>query len=476
MNSINFLLESNTTKLYDSIKERIYSQINYNIEKKGKYKGVVDKLLLKISKKDLCVDDLNSLAVDTITPFLISKIQKTTTHTLPLPENMHFERQLPVSSEIVLTPHEVDLSTNTLNLIESFNTIEGTLQNNPDNLESNEPENTLQEDVEDQVLEEPVEDFLTSFGKTDGFDKYDHMDENLVSVKESDANMIDTFENTLINNDISDKTRLLQIELQTLREELHSMSSKIKSEGFTDKFQLYDNTITTKTTLILDISKNEKNTSSIEIFGPHAPGAYGWDPTVAATGGTGTGWGRGYAASTTIGNYFQTQSSNIRDYNITLSDSLYYPPNTEVMLESFTIHKFQGYKRDSTNTTSTPAITGETFSNFIVRIRGGKFENIKKFSNVDLYSEDATIIVPNHPYGSSTITINQPQQHHIDPTQHYVGTLKEGGIIDSLRVDLLGTFIDTEKVVENGFSTWTYLYPWDVDSQCTIRLKLIPPI
>ena len=256
----------------------------------------------------------------------------------------------------------------------------------------------------------------------------------------------------------------------------NSMSSKIKSEGFTDKFQLYDNTITTKTTLILDISKNEKNTSSIEIFGPHAPGAYGWDPTVAATGGTGTGWGRGYAASTTIGNYFQTQSSNIRDYNITLSDSLYYPPNTEVMLESFTIHKFQGYKRDSTNTTSTPAITGETFSNFIVRIRGGKFENIKKFSNVDLYSEDATIIVPNHPYGSSTITINQPQQHHIDPTQHYVGTLKEGGIIDSLRVDLLGTFIDTEKVVENGFSTWTYLYPWDVDSQCTIRLKLIPPI
>jgi hypothetical protein len=483
MNSINFLLESNIDELYNSIKERIYSQINYDIDTKGdKYKGIVNKLLIKISKKDLCVEDLNNMAIETISPFLVSKIQNTPTPNISVPTNTH-DMHLPVMNETIENEEYNDFASN-LNTIENFES-NNSLNNNSLELQPEEPiEDILgeiDENLEDgkTLLEKGSEEFLKSFTDFEGFERYDHSDENILSNLEKnenlDSNLIDTFDNTILDNDMTGMNSVINLEIQNLKEEVKLLTSKLKSENFIDKFQVSDNTITTKTLLILDISKNENYDRSIEIFGPHA------NHTPQA--GVGQGWGIGGTAGANVGNYIETKISNIRDYNIKLNDSLFYPANTEVWLDSFTIHKFQGYPRSSANTTTTEAIKGEDFSNFIVRIRGGKFEHIKKYSNQNNFTDNATIIIQNNIYGETETVGNTTQAaalknqftYNFTTQDHYIGTLKEGGIIDSLHIDLLGTFVDTTDTPENGFSTWTYMYPWDVDAQCIIRLNLIPP-
>jgi len=481
MNSINFLLESNIDELYKSIKDRIYSQINYDIDTKGdKYKGIVNKLLIKISKKDLCVEDLNNMAIETISPFLVSKIQNTPTPNISVPNN-ELDMQLPVMNETIENEEYNNFASN-LNTIENFESNNSFNSNDNLEIQVEEPDDNLLGEIDDNsedgktLLEKDSEEFLKSFTDFEGFERYDHSDENILSNLEKnenlDSNLIDTFDNTILDNDMTGMNSVINLEIQNLKEEVKLLTSKLKSESFIDKFQVSDNTITTKTLLILDISKNENYDRSVEIFGPHTP----------FTPNEGVGWGIGTAGAT-VGNYIQTKISNIRDYNIKLNDSLFYPANTEVWLDSFTIHKFQGYPRSSTNTTTTSAIKGEDFSNFIVRIRGGKFEHIKKFSNQNNFTDNATIIVQNNKYGETetVFTLAQAQAlndqftYNFTTQDHYIGTLKEGGIIDSLHVDLLGTFIDNDTTPENGFSTWTYLYPWDVDAQCIIRLNLIPP-
>ena len=481
MNSINFLLESNIDELYKSIKDRIYSQINYDIDTKGdKYKGIVNKLLIKISKKDLCVEDLNNMAIETISPFLVSKIQNTPTPNISVPNN-ELDMQLPVMNETIENEEYNNFASN-LNTIENFESNNSFNSNDNLEIQVEEPDDNLLGEIDDNsedgktLLEKDSEEFLKSFTDFEGFERYDHSDENILSNLEKnenlDSNLIDTFDNTILDNDMTGMNSVINLEIQNLKEEVKLLTSKLKSESFIDKFQVSDNTITTKTLLILDISKNENYDRSVEIFGPHTP----------FTPNEGAGWGIGTAAAD-VGNYIQTKISNIRDYNIKLNDSLFYPANTEVWLDSFTIHKFQGYPRSSTNTTTTDAIKGEDFSNFIVRIRGGKFEHIKKFSNQNNFTDNATIIVQNNKYGETetVFTLAQAQAlndqftYNFTTQDHYIGTLKEGGIIDSLHVDLLGTFIDNDTTPENGFSTWTYLYPWDVDAQCIIRLNLIPP-
>jgi len=476
MNRINFLLESNIDELYNSIKDRIYSQINYDIDTKDdKYKAIVNKLLVKISKKDLCLEDLNNMAIETISPFLVSKIHNTTPPNISVPNN-YLDIQHSIISETI---DKEDYS----NFASNLNTI--------DNFESNEPrvdettENILENndnlDDEKPLLEHDSYYFLKGFNEFDIFEKYDHSVDNVLSNSEKnenlDINILDTLDDNIIENDISSVNSVINIEndlsdinsvtnleIHNLKEKVNLLKSKLNPDQFIDKYQISTKSITTKTLLILDISKNENYDRSIDIFGPHDE----------FTANEGKGWGIGAAANQNVGDYIQTKISNIRDYNIKLNDSLFYPANTEVWLDSFTIHKFQGYSRTSTNTTE--AIKGKDFSNFIVRIRGGKFEHIKKYSNQNNFTDNATIIIQNNKYGETDNAALKNQFTYNFTTQdHYIGTLKEGGIIDSLHIDLLGTFVDTTDTPENGFSTWTYMYPWDVDAQCIIRLNLIPP-
>jgi hypothetical protein len=108
-----FLLHSNINRLYTSIKNRIQSQINYNIDKKEqKYRNVVNKLLIKISKKkDLSIDDLNSMAIQTICPFLISKIQNTKLPDISFSQNRNVDRIIPQRSGEITKPNTREIDT-----------------------------------------------------------------------------------------------------------------------------------------------------------------------------------------------------------------------------------------------------------------------------------------------------------------------------------------------------------------------------
>ena len=245
MNSINFLLESNIDELYNSIKERIYSQINYDIDTKGdKYKGIVNKLLIKISKKDLCVEDLNNMAIETISPFLVSKIQNTPTPNISVPTNT-LDMHLPVMNETIENEEYNDFASN-LNTIENFES-NNSLNNNSLEIQPEEPiEDILgeiDENLEDgkTLLEKGSEEFLKSFTDFEGFERYDHSDENILSNLEKnenlDSNLIDTFDNTILDNDMTGMNSVINLEIQNLKEEVKLLTSKLKSENFMINFR-----------------------------------------------------------------------------------------------------------------------------------------------------------------------------------------------------------------------------------------------
>ena len=170
-----FLLHSNINRLYTSIKNRIQSQINYNIDKKEqKYRNVVNKLLIKISKKkDLSIDDLNSMAIQTICPFLISKIQNTKLPDISFSQNRNVDRIIPQRSGEITKPNTREIDTPfqdnynyTSNIIEKENESDSI----SDNMEGfvnydHSSENTLEGfDVND--VDNRIEDTIEHFDTT----------------------------------------------------------------------------------------------------------------------------------------------------------------------------------------------------------------------------------------------------------------------------------------------------------------------
>lgn len=238
-------------------------------------------------------------------------------------------------------------------------------------------------------------------------------------------------------------------------------------EEYLDLYQVSTNTIKHKTLLILDIVRHRENPSSVDdIF-------KNWGVT---------------AAPTPIG------ISNIKNFEIRLGDPLVYPPNTEVTLEYFTIHKFKGI----TNNEFMQHKRLEDFDSFIIKINGGKFSSFKHYSNTDTFSERASIIVPNDGFGfsdsnegstglisvdaadadrdtSAEASKDDQVTYTLKPKSNYIGTFTEGGIIDTLHIDLMGSYVhstpDNDTV---DLNTWSYLYPYDKTSRCTIGLMLKP--
>lgn len=96
-----FLLNENIDDLYNKIKQRIIHQIQYDIDKKTQYKNIVNKLLVKISKKKINnLEKLNSLALETICPYLISKISNTKSNVEFLKDNKISSRNFSKSISI----------------------------------------------------------------------------------------------------------------------------------------------------------------------------------------------------------------------------------------------------------------------------------------------------------------------------------------------------------------------------------------
>jgi hypothetical protein len=242
-------------------------------------------------------------------------------------------------------------------------------------------------------------------------------------------------------------------------------------EEYLDLYQISTNTIKHKTLLILDIVRHRENPASVEdIF---------------------RNWGL-LAAPTPIG------ISDIKKFEIRLGDPLVYPPNTEVTLEYFTIHKFKGI----TNNEFMQHKRMEDFDSFIIKINGGKFSSFKHYSNTDTFSERASIIVPNDGFGfsdsnegstglisvdavdadrdtSAEASKDDQVTYTLKPKHNYIGTFTEGGIIDTLHIDLMGSYVhslpgNNPADVGVDLNTWAYLYPYDKTSRCTIGLMLKP--
>ena len=96
-----FLLNNNIDSLYKKIRQRIIQQIQVDIDKKQKFRDVINKLLVKISKKDISnIDTLNSLALDSICPFLVSKIQNNKSSVPFMKNNLISSRVHPQSVSI----------------------------------------------------------------------------------------------------------------------------------------------------------------------------------------------------------------------------------------------------------------------------------------------------------------------------------------------------------------------------------------
>tara|TARA_B100000787_G_C16190101_1_gene296969 strand:- start:148 stop:1485 length:1338 start_codon:yes stop_codon:yes gene_type:complete len=443
MNNPNFLLKSNIDRLYASIKDRIYGQINYNIDtKKDKFNKIINKLLIKISKKtDLNVSEMNSVAVQTICPFLISKIQNTKISNTSFTQPVTMDRMIPSVSKSVEKPssNKIQSYMEDYNNSNNLNTMEEL--NKPTNIDIN--DTFLKELKTDPSSDMKIENSThmslmsdqTPFSN-DGFNTLNDPNESSLS-----GNIKDTVGNTR--------------ELQLLREELKELKSKINPDKFLNKYQVTDNTILHKTILTLDIVNDDEYPKSGELFIDQAD-----DVT--------------------------THAFDIRDFVIQLNDSVNYPPGTEVWLEYFSINNFKLIDRTSEKNLK----RFEEIESFIITIRGGKFETLRNYSNTRALGELSTIVIPNDGYGNqeydksliqnedgvtSTIYSSEQDTYVVKPKSGYIGTFREGGIIDELKLDLIGTFIDDATVPETGHNTWAYLHPTKQTSRCSICIILKPP-
>ena len=440
-----FLLKSNVDSLYKSIQERIYSQISYNIDKKTQYKDVIYKLIFKISKKEgLNLNELNAVAIQTICPFLIGKIQKTKTFDQAFSPNLSMDRMIPESSKAAQKPSSNELqsyledynSSNIMEPLETFNT--------KDN-----------------------DNFLTEMNTGE----YSNSDENLLQNIDvsHDDNTLGVLPNSNNDIDVSDKgfntlndtSKTNNLELQLLRDELKELKSQVNPDKFTNQYQVTDNTIIHKTLVTIDIVKDEEYTRSVSLF---------VDGNTAVT----------------------THDFDIRDFVVRFHDSIHYPPGTEISLEYFTINHFSLIDRTSNKTHKDL----EDIESFVFSIKGGKFESLKSYSNTRSLGNLSTIVIPNDGFGNqefdkfvsetadgqaaavgATIATYGSGQdtYTVKPKSGYIGTFREGGIIEELRIDLMGTFMDPNQDPESGHNTWSYLHPTRSTARCSLRLMLKPP-
>ena len=440
-----FLLKSNVDSLYKSIQERIYSQISYNIDKKTQYKDVIYKLIFKISKKEgLNLNELNAVAIQTICPFLIGKIQKTKTFDQAFSPNLSMDRMIPESSKAA------------------------------QKTSSNELQSYL-EDYNSSNIMEPLETFNTK--DNDNFltemntGEYSNSDENLLQNIDvsHDDNTLGVLPNSNNDIDVSDKgfntlndtSKTNNLELQLLRDELKELKSQVNPDKFTNQYQVTDNTIIHKTLVTIDIVKDEEYPRSESLF-------------------------------VDDNNAVDTHDFDIRDFVVRFHDSIHYPPGTEISLEYFTINHFSLLPRSSIKTRRDL----EDIESFVFSIKGGKFESLKSYSNTRSLGNLSTIVIPNDGFGNQEFdkfvseladggaaaggaTISEygsgQDTYTVKPKSGYIGTFREGGIIEELRIDLMGTFMDPTTDPENGHNTWSYLHPTRSTARCSIRLMLKPP-
>jgi len=440
-----FLLKSNVDSLYKSIQERIYSQISYNIDKKTQYKDVIYKLIFKISKKEgLNLNELNAVAIQTICPFLIGKIQKTKTFDQAFSPNLSMDRMIPESSKAA------------------------------QKTSSNELQSYL-EDYNSSNIMEPLETFNTK--DNDNFltemntGEYSNSDENLLQNIDvsHDDNTLGVLPNSNNDIDVSDKgfntlndtSKTNNLELQLLRDELKELKSQVNPDKFTNQYQVTDNTIIHKTLITIDIVKDEEYPRSESLFN---------------------------VDNVTI----ESHEFDIRDFVVRFHDSIHYPPGTEISLEYFTINHFSLIDRTSNKTHKDL----EDIESFVFSIKGGKFESLKSYSNTRSLGNLSTIVIPNDGFGNqefdkfvsetsdgqaaavgATIATYGSGQdtYTVKPKSGYIGTFREGGIIEELRIDLMGTFMDPTTDPETGHNTWSYLHPTRSTARCSLRLMLKPP-
>jgi hypothetical protein len=433
-----FLLKSNVDSLYKSIQERIHSQISYNIDKKTKYKDVIYKLIFKISKKDgLNLNELNTVAIQTICPFLIGKIQNTKTYDQSFSPNLSMDRMIPESSKAVKkTSTELQsyledyTSSNIMEPLETFNT--------KDNDNFLTEMNTGEYSNSDENLLQDIDVSL---------------DDNTLGVLPNSNNDIDVSDKGF--NNLNDTSKTNNLELQLLRDELKELKSQVNPDKFTNQYQVTDNTIIHKTLVTIDIVKDEEYPRSGLLF------------------------------NVDVNTDFTTHDYDIRDFVVRFHDSIHYPPGTEISLEYFTITNFS--LQDLTSTKDLKEI-----ESFVFSIKGGKFESLKSYSNTRSLGNLSTIVIPNDGFGnqefdkfvSETEIVGGPtiatygsdqDTYTVKPKSGYIGTFREGGIIEELRIDLMGTFMDTTTNPEDGHNTWSYLHPTRSTARCSLRLMLKPP-
>ena len=514
-----FLLHSNINSLYKSIRDRIQQQINYNIDKKEeKYRNVINKLLIKISKKDrLHIEELNSMALQTICPFLISKIQNKKTPNISYAPNKVMDRMIPQSTLPVKKNKQelesfYDHSGSNIISNDTSNTSEATDGNSAEHFinYNHEQENTIDNN------------FLNP--SQEGFDNYSHSNENTLEGTEiEDQNIIEGFPSETDNNTVEkvdekpmesaeikeqnsiedvtgdrlekqrdrserseriwsdytksidklqDSNRVKMNEVDELPPPIIDLKTEVENKDNTRIEQILSalESITTEkkkdSTTIKSDYLNQVQTSNneikhktmlvLDIVRNVFPGT---DPIFQEGG--------------------APPEKNINDFELFFNDPITIPNNTEVTLEYFSIYKFRGTTRSSLKINKHM----ETFDSFVVKIKGSGFENIKNYSNTASLGNLATVVVPNDGFGfsdnnegSGIDNLENQQSYTIKPKSNYVGTIDKSATIHKLTVSLMGTFVDTdeEALTETGPATWTWLHPTGADSRCKVGLMLKP--
>ena len=268
----NFLLNNNINNLYINIKKRILQQIEYDIDKKPKFKEIVNKLLIKISKKEISdLDELNRLALESICPFLISKIQNKKSSVSFLKDNNISNRSFvskPISSlrnvESFKNNNSNKVNSSEIKELDSFNSQDNFFDYNNNNNNNNNNyslDNNREPDIKEH-LSNP-EEHIANF--KEGFSNYSHENDNIIDNQNNNEYTINEQFSTENNENPTSSNLDDQFkEKFTNQNNININSQTIQNENTVEKFVQDSNHINDSNIQNKNLIENVQNPNVVE--------------------------------------------------------------------------------------------------------------------------------------------------------------------------------------------------------------------
>jgi hypothetical protein len=449
-----FLLNTNLEKLYNDIKRKIYQQISYDIDKKQKFRTIVQKLCFKIANKNMVgLEEKNKLAVETIPVFLIDRIINTKNRK----NTSDFMKPLVVSDTRLLQRESFSnkINNETVNVIDSamnsfleqnnFQTI-GELEtttsilNGKSDFLSKPNENT--ENNTDTIIE-PFEtsdnsDINATANIIEPFETGDSSNINAT------ANIIEPFE-TDDNSDINATANIIEMfengdssDINDTKNVIEPFQTDDSSDTNELNFQNQKVSLEEQAKIIIDLALTQGNAAHESNYHKYF----------------------GYVRTEADGDSMAANTNAILKH---IPVNLHTAPNfgernyIDLYLEDFFIHKIIG--KHPKEPPGTSRIIFEHLHNIVITFHGfGKGNNTIDglySNNSNFTGNDLKLIIPNDSFGNNDMAegagdgVEQGpgltggvliDTIHYKPKSFYIGTLKNSAINPSFQISINGTF------------------------------------